>query len=83
MANILYQPVVSDLGSKEFAQLANSYNELLDVLGDLITGLKTAADTAAINTLATTAEAALVANVVKLKQQPNIPITPSMATSAT
>lgn len=79
MADLLTQKVHGDLGSQEHAQLVASYNELLDVLGDLITGLKTAADTAAINTLATTAETAMEANVKKLQSLPNVPLGPAIA----
>lgn len=80
MATLKTQKVHGDLGSQEVAQLQSSYNELLDVLGDLITGLKTAADVAAVNTLATTAETAMEANVKKLESVPNIPLSPSIPT---
>jgi hypothetical protein len=77
MATYQTQKVVGDLGSQEHAQLVNSYNELLDALGTLITGLKTAADVAAIQALATAAETSLEANVKKLQQSPNLPLSPA------
>lgn len=80
MANFTTQTVVGDLGSQEHAQLVSSYNALLDVLGDLITGLKSAAVVGDIVTLATTAETALEANVKKLQQSPNVPLSPAMPT---
>lgn len=80
MANYTTQSVIGDLGSQEYAQLVNSYNELCDVLGDLITGLKTAAAVGDINTLATTAETALDANVKKFQQVPNVPLGPTLPT---
>lgn len=77
MANFYTLPVIRDTGSEEVSQIVTNYNNLLTVLGDLITALKTAADTAAINALATTAETALVASVKKLTPQPNIPAAPT------
>lgn len=79
MATIKTQKVVGDLGSQEHAQLVDSYNKLVDVVGDLITALKGAADVAAINTAGTTAETAIEANVKKLEQVPNIPLSPAPA----
>jgi len=76
MANYLTQNVIADLGSEEVKQLITSYNALLDAVGDLITGMTTAADTAAINTLATTAETALVANVKIIAPKPVVPSAP-------
>lgn len=82
MANIQFQRVVGDSGSAELAQLRTSYNALLDVVGDLITGLKTVADEAATHTLATDAETALEANVYKVISTPRIPLAPAMAKTA-
>lgn len=79
MATIKTQKVIGDLGSQEHAQLVDSYNKLVDVVGDLITALKGAADVAAINTAGTTAETAIEANVKKLEQVPNIPLSPAPA----
>lgn len=76
MANIKIKRVPGDLGSQQVAQLQASYNSLVDALGTLITGLKTAADAAAINALAVTAEAALEANVTKLYATPRTPLQP-------
>ena len=76
MANYENQNVIGDLGSEEAAVLISSYHNLLDVMGDLITALKGAADTAAINVLATTAETALEANVRKVVSQPPVPARP-------
>lgn len=76
MATIQTRPVIADTGSEEVAQLRRSYSQLLDVLGDLITGLKSAADVPAINALATTAETALQDNVVKVGSEPNAPAAP-------
>jgi hypothetical protein len=74
MATIKTQKITGDLGSQEVAQLITSYNALLDVLGDLITGLKTVADEAATHTLATTAETALEANVYKVVEERSRPL---------
>jgi len=74
MASLKTQKVYGDLGSQEHAQLQASYNELLDVLGDLITGIKGSADHAALVVVATTAETAMEANVKKLESIPNIPL---------
>lgn len=76
MATIKTLPVIADLGSQEVAQLIHSYNHLLDTLGTLITGLKTAVDVPAINTLATTAETSMQDFVYMIKEQPNIPLAP-------
>lgn len=73
MATIKTQPVLGDLGSHEVQLLQTSYDHLLDVLGDLITGLKTAANIGAVNVLATTAETALQGNVFKIQSKPQIP----------
>jgi anti-sigma regulatory factor (Ser/Thr protein kinase) len=80
MATIKTQPVVGDSGSQEMAQLVRSYNNLLDVVGDLITGLKTVVDEAATNTLAATAETALQTNVFKILEQPPIALGRKMNT---
>jgi len=74
MATIKTLPVTGDLGSQEVAQLIHSYNHLLDVVGDLITGLKTVADEAATHALATTAETALQTNVFKVQEVKQIPL---------
>lgn len=80
MASIKTQPVLGDVGSQQIEQLIHSYNHLLDVLGDLITGLKTAADVTAQKALAVTAEAALVANVFKQQTKPAAPLGRRFAT---
>ena len=77
MADLQTQRIVGDLGSQEHAHLQASYNGLLDVLSDLITGLKTAADVPAVQALATTAEAAMEANVKKLESVPDLPLSPT------
>jgi hypothetical protein len=77
MATLKTQPVVGDLGSQQLAHLAYSYGKLLDVLGTLITGLKTAADVPAVNALAVTAEASLEADAYKVTSEPNVPMSPS------
>ncbi len=74
MATLVTQPVIGDVGSAEVQQLRVNYNNLLDVLGTLITGLKTAADAPAINALATTAETSLQNTVAKIGSQPNVPL---------
>jgi len=78
MANIKTQRVHGDLGSQQLAQLQNSYNNLVDILGTLITGLKTAV-IGDVNTLATAAEAAMEANVPKLLATPRTPLQPQVA----
>ena len=80
MASLTTQKVQGDLGSQEVAQLISSYNALLDVVGDLVTALKGAADVAAINTAGTTAETNIEANVKKLQSEPNIPLAPTQPT---
>lgn len=80
MANVKTLPVHGDLGSQEVERLIVSYNSLVDTLGTLITGLKTAADAPAINALAVIAEASLVASVVKLESTPRLPLGRRMAT---
>jgi hypothetical protein len=82
MASIKIQRVVGDSGSQEFVQLLGSYNALLDVLGTLITGLKTTADEAATNALATTAETALQNTVYKVQGTYDIPNGPRMELSS-
>ena len=77
MATIKTLPVVADLGSQEVSQLIHSYNHLLDVLGDLITGLKIVADEAATHALATIAETALQTNVFKIQEQPDLTLNPT------
>jgi len=79
MAALKTQPVVSDLGSQEVAQLIYSYNQLLDTMGALITELKSAAVVGDIVTAATTAEIAMEAVVYKLEQNPAIPLAPAFA----
>lgn len=74
MASIKTQPVLGDIGSQEVAQLLHSYNHLLDAVGDLITGLRTAANIGAQQTLATAAETALQNNVYKIQSKPPIPL---------
>ena len=76
MANLKTQTVTGDLGSQQFKQLLTSYNALLSVLSTYITGVSTAADTAAINALAVTAEAAMEANVYIQAEKPNVPASP-------
>jgi len=71
------QQIVDGLGSQEVAQLVRSYNALLVTLDTLITGLKTAADAAAINVLATAAELTLQANSYKLALSPSVPMSPA------
>jgi hypothetical protein len=73
MASLKTQPVLADSGSQEVATLVLSYNHLLDTLGTLITGLKTAADVSAIQTLATAAETSMVASAYKIQLEPRIP----------
>ena len=80
MANLKTQQVVGDLGSQEHAQLVASYNALLDVVGDLVTALKSATDSN-VSTPATTAETAMEAGVKKLQQGPEVPLAPAMATT--
>jgi hypothetical protein len=82
MAAIKTQPVLGDLGSHEVQLLLTSYNNLLTALGDLITGLKTAANIGAVNILATTAETSLQANVYKVQTKPQIPPYKHMPTRA-
>ena len=82
MATYQTQPIVSDLGSQEFAQLLASYNELLDAFGDFVTTLKSASVIGDVVAAATTAETALEANVKKLQQNPNIPLAPAMPTTS-
>jgi hypothetical protein len=77
MASFKTQKVPGDVGSQQVAQLIHSYNHLLDILGTLITGLKTAANIGAQQTLATTAEASLELLVHKQEQIPNIPLSPA------
>lgn len=77
MATIKTLPVIADLGSQEVAQLVHSYNHLLDVLGDLITGLTTVADEAATHALALLAETALQDNVFKIQEKPDSPLNPT------
>lgn len=81
MASILTQKVTGDLGSQEVAQLVSNYNALLDVVGDLVTALKGAADVAAVNTAGTAAETALESTVNKLQAVPNVPLAPAAAAS--
>lgn len=79
MATIKIQPVHGDLGSQEVAHLIHSYNHLLDVLGTMITAMKTTAGFVGdLQTIATTAETALQANVYKLSSEPVIPMAPAM-----
>jgi hypothetical protein len=79
MADILTQPVITDTGSEEVAVLVNSYNNLVDTLGTLITTLVSVADVNAIKAAAVIAEAALVADVVKIQRKPDVPAAPKMA----
>lgn len=77
MATFTKRPVIGDTGSQELAQLRKNYNALLDVLGDLITGLKTVTTLPGdINTLATTVETALQATVEKIISQKDLPLNP-------
>lgn len=80
MASLTTQKVQGDLGSQEVAQLLASYNALLDVVGDLVTALKGAADVAAVNTAGTAAETAIEANVKKIQSDPAIPLAPRQPT---
>jgi hypothetical protein len=75
MANIKLQRVVGDSGSQELEQLRLNYNNLVDILGTLITGLKTAV-IGDVNTLATAAELAMEANVTKVIPTARIPLAP-------
>lgn len=77
MASIKTKPIINDSGSQLVAELIQNNNDLLDVLGTLITGLKTAANIGAVNTLATTAEASLEAITLKFTPQPNLTLAPS------
>jgi len=79
MANLMTQKVVGDTPSQETAQLIHSYNQLLDMLGTLITDLKTAANIGAVNALAVTAEASMQTLVYKLQAKPNIRLNPAPA----
>lgn len=72
------QRVVGDVGSQELAQLLHSYNHLLDALDTLISGLSTAADITAVNTLATTALASVEANAYKVVATKDIPLSPAL-----
>lgn len=80
MATLKTLPVVGDSGSQELAQLLSSYNQLLDILGTLITGMKTVADEAALHVLATTAETAMEANVLKIVPTYQVPLARHFAT---
>lgn len=80
MATLKTQPVIGDLGSHEVQLLMTNYNSLLDTLGDLITGLKTAANIGAQQALATAAETALQDNVCKLQSKPQVPSYKNMPT---
>jgi hypothetical protein len=74
MATLKTQPVLGDLGSQEVYQLMHSYNHLLDVLGTMITAMKTTAGFVGdLQTIATTAETALQANVFKLREERPLP----------
>jgi len=78
MATFKTQKVVGDLGSQEVAQLISNYNHLLDVVGDLVTALKSAAGFVGdLQTKATTAETALQNTVCKLEVNPQIPLAPA------
>lgn len=76
MASINQRPVIGDSGSQESAQLRKNYNALLDVLGNMITALKTAADAPAINAIAVIAETALQNTVEKIVSQKDLPLNP-------
>jgi methyl-accepting chemotaxis protein len=79
MANVKTLPVIGDTGSQDVAQLVKNFNALVDVLGTMITSMKSSAGFVAdLQTIATTAETALVATVDKLKLQPNTPLAPGM-----
>ena len=77
MAAIRTREIIEDTGSQRMAQLEQSVNELIDAFGDFVTTVKGAADVAAINTAATTAETALEANVVKIARSPTTPLQPT------
>jgi len=80
MATLATQRIVKDLGSEEVAQLITNYNALISLLGTYFTGVKGAADLAAVKVLATAAETAMEANVHTLATSPNIPAAPSRPT---
>ena len=73
MATVNTQVVVGDTGSQEVARLISNFNALVTVLNTMITSMKTTAGFVAdLQTIATTAETSLVANVTLLEQKPNI-----------
>lgn len=77
MANLNTQGVVGDTGSEEVATLRRNYNELCDVVGDLVTALKGVAAIGDVATAGTNAETAMEANVSKVGQEPDVPAAPT------
>lgn len=76
MADLRTVNVIEDTGSEELKRLRKSYNALLDVVGDLLDALETAAAVGDVNTAATNALAVLETNsteVVKVGGEPGVP----------
>ena len=63
--------------TQELAQLRVSYNELLEIVGQLATDLAAAANVAAVNTAGSTAETDLEAKTKKVVGKPSIPLSPA------
>jgi hypothetical protein len=83
MADVRTQPVLQDVGSEELRLLRQSYNAMLDAVGDLLDALETAAAIGDVNTAATAFKALIETNtseIVKIGGLPNIPDAPKRAT---
>lgn len=76
MATINSRPVIGDSGSQETEQLRTNYNNLVQVMGDLVTTLKAATVIGDVVTAATTAETALQNTVEKIIAQKDLPMNP-------
>jgi hypothetical protein len=80
MAEIRTQPVVEDLGSEQVKKLTDSYNALVELVGNILDDLEGAANIGAVNAAATVRLAEIesdIATVVAVGRQPGVPEGPS------
>ena len=80
MAEIRTQPVIQDTGSEELKKLRLSYNAMVELLGNILDDLESAANIAAVNAAATVRLLEIevdTATVVAVGGQPGVPERPS------
>lgn len=83
MASIRTLPVIEDVGSEQVKKLTDSYNALVELVGNILDDLEGAADVAAINAAATARLAEIEvenATVVAIGREPGVPERPRRAT---